>query len=470
MTRRRATATFVASVLLLLAAAGTGAGDVLVRWDRDRVPSRQALGVDAIVIPAAQTAGVQDALAKGYTVYLEAEAGALATLAAPPGLVGGVVVHGAPMAAQLEQVRRRLRSPAARVLVLEERGKWPHVRLNWVTLQNEVLQVSRASAQPWIENNGALVSIAATEAGRPPVLTYAWQPITVSEMHQGPALENYLVAIAEAGTFGADLVLPLHETFQDALLLGMPAARSQWQEIRRYLDFYAWDLPARYERLASIGVVTADPVASFEVLNLLTRHNLAYRLIAPAKLSAAAIERLSLLTVLDPLPPRSLATVEAFVRQGGTAVLAQTSGAASWKGATPLAKSDEQAAFQVSEGRVIERSQPIVDPNAFALSVRDALGREGRVFEIWNGITVIGTPFQAPGGDTLLLTLLNYAHDGRPIQVRVRGNFAAVHYETPESEPVLLPFERRDGTTEFVLPDLRIGARVFLTKDDRAAQ
>ena len=58
------------------------------------------------------------------------------------------------------------------------------------------------------------------------MLTYPWTPSTLSETDEGPALENYLLAIAEAGSFGADLVLPLHERFGRRLLLGQPQARA----------------------------------------------------------------------------------------------------------------------------------------------------------------------------------------------------------------------------------------------------
>jgi hypothetical protein len=46
--------------------------------------------------------------------------------------------------------------------------------------------------------------------------------------------------------------------------------------------------------------------------------------------------------------------------------------------------------------------------------------------------------------------------------MRVRGTFSRVQYESPEQEPLLLPHEQRNGFTEFVIPALRVGGRVFL--------
>ena len=113
-----------------------------------------------------------------------------------------------------------LREPLAQrakvVRVAEDRGKWPDIRTNWVTRNKDVLQVTNRSSQPWLENNAALITIAADRLpeGQRVLLTYAWQPVTVSDLDRGPRLENYLVVIAEAGSFGADLLLPLHERFE----------------------------------------------------------------------------------------------------------------------------------------------------------------------------------------------------------------------------------------------------------------
>ena len=84
-------------------------------------------------------------------------------------------------------------------------------------------------------------------------------------------------------------MLPIHERFQRNLLLGKPEARRWWKEIRSYIDFYSWNLPNRYRPLANIAIVAADPMASFEVMNLLARHNLPFEIIAPERLRAPCL-------------------------------------------------------------------------------------------------------------------------------------------------------------------------------------
>jgi hypothetical protein len=432
---------FVASLLALGLSVNVRA-EVLVRWDRDQIPSPASLGISALVVPATNSAAVQNALAQGYRVYVETDGSTLAGFTPPAG-VAGVVVKGKASDKLVLQLGTRIKPPGARVLALEERGKWPHIRSNWVTRNNEVLQVSGRSAQPWIENNAALLRMVRAERpGSTPLLTYSWQPITLADKDEGPRVENYLVAIAEAGSFGGDLLLPLHERFQTRLLMGQPQARSEWNEIRRYVEFYSWNLPARYQPIANIGVVTAEPMLWFEVMNLLARHNLPFQLISPADVATRDLAALKLLIVLDAPGTAELNTLVEFERRGGAIVIAG-------------------ADVGALKARVVKG---IADPNTFALEMRQVLGPERRVMDIWNGITVIAAPYQDPQGSTVLVTAVNYAHEPLPVQLRVAGTFSLVHYESPEEAPALLPHQHRNGYTEFVLPALRVGGRVFLTR------
>lgn len=414
---------------LLVTAAGSDA-EVLVRWTERRVPSPQFLAVPALLIPSASRDAVRDALTHGYRVYVELPASAAATFTPPgPGLAG-VIVKGEAARMQLAALRARLGTRNVRVLTMDERGSWPHIRANWVTKNNEVLQVAGRSAQPWIESNAALIRIAnAASPDQPPLLTYDWTPAAVSGSDEGPAHENYLVAIAEAGSFGADLVLPLHDRFQRRLLLGQPEALRDWNEIRRYIEFYSGDLPRRYEPIASIGVVTSRPMGWYELMKLLARHNLPFVVIAPSQLPSRSGLPPKLLVVLDELDGRQGRALAELERKGS----------------------------------MVKAVKEVPDPDRFALEMRQALGRDNRVVDIWNGITVLAAPYQEPDGEDVLLTLLNYAHQSLPVQLRVRGTFSRVHYESPEEPAMLLPHQSGDdGHTEVVVPSLRIGGRLFL--------
>ena len=71
------------------------------------------------------------------------------------------------------------------------------------------------------------------------------------------------------------------------------------------------------------------------------------------------------------------------------------------------------------------RSQPVIDASPFIHTV------------FWNGITVLTAPYLDPDGKSMLVTAVNYAHQPLPVQMRVRGTFAVVHYESPD-EPLTL--------------------------------
>jgi hypothetical protein len=454
----------VALAVLLWSPLDSGA-ELLIRWDYEQIPPRDSLGIARVVIPASKTNAIKNAAAEGYEIYLEVDASALAAL--PPGherVVGTVIVGDT--ATHAKSIERWRATFKGKLLVVDPGAKWPHIRTNWVTKNKDVLQVTGRSAQPWIENNAALIRIGAGTRKAAPLLTYAWKPITLADKDEGPQLENYLVAIAESGSFGGSLLLPLHERFQHGLVLGQPRARADWEQIRRYVEFYSWSLPDRYRAIANIGVVTTEPLRSFEVLNLLARHNLPFAVIPPARLAAATADSSSafdLLIVFGTPAPSEIDTLTGFARTGGTVLVMESKGPFPWQTAA-AARTPARVTYAVGKGRVIERTSAVTDPDAFAMDVRQILGRERRVIDIWNGITVLSAPFQEPTGSSLLLTALNYAHQPLPVQFRVRGTFSMVQYESPEEPVRLLSHQHRDGYTEFLLPALRIGGRVFLSR------
>jgi hypothetical protein len=67
--------------------------------------------------------------------------------------------------------------------------------------------------------------------------------------------------------------------------------------------------------------------------------------------------------------------------------------------------------------------------------------------DVWNGITVLVAPYSRPTSEDLVLTVVNYAAQPLPIQLRVRGTFSEVQYEAPGQPAVLLSFEVRNGGT-----------------------
>jgi hypothetical protein len=162
------------------------------------------------------------------------------------------------------------------------------------------------------------------------------------------------------------------------------------------------------------------------------RHNLPFAVVPPAQLTAKALAGIDLIIVLDALDEHAKQQITQYTAAGNA--------------------------------RVVERGEVPADPNTFALEMRQLLGAERRVVDIWNGITVLVAPYSRPADGDVVLTVVNYAAQPLPIQLRVRGTYSHVQYEVPGQPAVLVPFEVRNGGTEFVLPALRVGGRVFLNR------
>lgn len=468
-----------AALVVCLAVPGAADAEILVRWDRPRVPAVDALGVRSLVVPAG-TPAVAAAIEAGYRVYIETGSRGLGTLTVPADVVG-VIVSADASAAQVSTLRRRLAiatagTPPRTVRVLEQRATWPHIRSNWVTSRNGVLQIASSTAQPWLANNFALVRAAKTATpGETPLLTYAWEPRLPSGADVEPSLHDYLVAIGEAGSAGADLVLPIHERLQDRLLLASPEARAWLTRMRAAIDFYAWDLSG-YRHTADVGVlVNGDPMRWFEVLNLLSRHNLPFEPVRLADVATRDLAAFRLLVVLDEPAPAQVDALHAFAKAGGIVVLAGLPGTRPWQSGEPASRTEGRTAWTISSapgdaspltpGQIVELAEPVADPNAFALDMRALLGDDGRTIQIWNGITVLAQHASTDGRAITLLTLLNYAEQPVEVQLRLPGTFSAIHVESPgQGAPALLPFRQRGDHVEFVLPALGPGARVFLTR------
>ena len=149
--------------------------------------------------------------------------------------------------------------------------------------------------------------------------------------------------------------------------------------------------------------------------------------------------------------------------RGAIVVVADAQGPYPWQTAQPVKVNEHTVSYAVGSGRVLELSEPVVDPETFAQDIRRLLGKQGVLLNLWNGLTTIAVPYRSHGGKLKVLNLVNYAAEPVRIQVQVKGSFSAIRYETPGQVccQSLVPV-KHDGFTEFVIPDLMIAGRVHL--------
>ncbi|MGH9403357.1 MAG: hypothetical protein ACRD2P_14755 [Terriglobia bacterium] len=458
---------------------------MFIRWTEPSIPPAKALGVRNLVITwtAAHDSLLQAARRQGYRVYAEvtpAQAAAAARANERDGLAGIIVAApgtgpvpedlghraGAP---SLDALIKGLRAayPALAVRLLEPGGKQPQMRGAMVVGKDGVLEVSSPTQQPWIDSNVALIRFERVyHPDETPLVDFNWNLIDPTEQRYGPPAVDYELAIAEAASFHADLILPLHKNLQKDLAQENPQGWKVWRGIQRYIRFYeptAVNPPVHL--LSNVGVITNDYGASYEGVNLMARHNIPFDVITPAALASGRLNGMALIVVFGPLDGGSAQTVERFATNGGTAVLVGQPGKYPWSSLRSVSKNEDAAVYLTGKGKVVEIAGPITGPEAFARDVWRLLSGPERELTLWNALTTLAAAYRVDGGSAVRLNLVNYSGDPIRVQARVKGSYSGIRYETPErgSWVSLKPVEE-DGFTEFIVPEFRVGARVDLSE------
>jgi NAD(P)-dependent dehydrogenase (short-subunit alcohol dehydrogenase family) len=448
---------------------------VFIRWTYPDVPPAKILGLNDLVISwnDAALSLLESGHKQGYHVYLEATPQqASAAAEAGKNFAAGVLLKVSPSEqTDVDATLQTLRSlhPKLTFLVLNP-GKQPQMRGTLVLDKNGILEVSSPTAQPWLDTNLALVRI--ERAFRPsqvPLYSFQWELIDSLQKLQGPNVEDYLLAVAEAGAFHADLVLSLHENSQKALAQNDPDGINLWKQMRSYLEFYSRRIPS-VEPEANIGVLAGDYKKSYERINLLARHNIPFRILRRSEQTAVRLKELDMLVVLASATQQNVKLITDFAARGGIAILVDLSGSYPWQSAKRVQTGDHWVAYAVGKGRIIELTEALPDPETFAQDIRRLMDKQKVLISLWNALTTVAVPYREPHAGVTTLELVNYAEEPLRVQVQIKGSFHSIRYQTPERGccESLAPVQR-NGFTEFVIPDLRIGGRVHL-KEARAGE
>jgi len=472
LTKRKANG-FLGWFWFVAALAPASRSQVLLRWTIEEMPSAKTLGVSAIVIPWSEEGKKLVPLARkqGYRVYVEAGSNSLAAAAEAVSKEGvaGIILKIEPAGrATADETLHNVRDkyPKLPVLAVSTRAKQPDMK-GWLVFKKDgILEVSSPTSQPWIDSNLALVryerSLGSAET---PIYTFLWDLSDPLQQRQGPSPEDYSLAVAEAGAFHADLILEIPENQQKALAQANGAASENWARVKTYLEFYvrgrstsASEIPAR------VGVVTDDYDLSYEALNLMARHNIAFRVLErAAAVKPGAVEAFDILVVFSRADAELTQSIAAFAERGGIAVLVDLAGDFPWHRSAPAKTNSHAVSYDVGKGRVIELGEAVTDPETFAQDIRRLMVKERIPVSLWNSLTTLVAAYQGEKSDDVVLELVNYAQESLEVQVQVKGNFDAVRFESPEHGccETLKP-SRVDGFTQFVVPDLVIGGRVHL--------
>jgi hypothetical protein len=456
--------------LVCLLPATSGWSKVFLRWTQPSIPPSADMGIKELVVPWDAEALIQNAHKQGYRVYAE-----IPFAQAPGGAriktknLAGIILDPADAKpSQVDETLRQLQSfyPKLPVLVVNAKAKPPQMMGQLVIQQNGVLQVTSPTAQPWIDSNLALVRL--DQAFRPaqtPLYQFQWDLSDPLRQEQGPETPDYLLAVAEAGAFHADLILDLHPKLQTDLLQNNPAGRTVLNQIKRYLAFSSRVAASVGEPEANVGVITDTNGNSYEPVNLFARHNIPFAVLQPSGLKQHSLDAFDLLLVFATPNERTIAAIADFASRGGVAVLVDARGPYPWQSTHPVPAGEHSVSYASGKGRIIELQGPVIDPETFAQDVRRLLEKDKVLISLWNALTTVAVSYDIPGGGQKVVEFVNYAEEPLPIQVQVHGLFSSILYETPEKGccQSLTPVQR-GGFTEFVVPSLRIAGRVRLAR------
>jgi hypothetical protein len=445
-------------------------GNVFVHWTSSALPPAKELGLNDLVLSwnGSFSPQVKAARRRGYRVYVEVSLhqAAAAAETSVSGLEGIILIVRPSEREALEKSLPKLRSahPQLRFVVLNPDGKQPQMRGSLVIKRGSVLEVSSPTAQPWIDTNLALVKIEQrSHQGQVPLYTFSWRGLSDSGQQPAPTAEDYSLAVAEAGSFHANLILELDERLQKALSEHDPEAWTLWNQVRPYASFYAHTAEQGLEAAANVAVVFDDLDTSDEAMNLLARHNIPFKVLRLADLKSMDLEGFDLVVVFAKPDRGACERIADFATHGRTVVIAEAHGSYPWQNGHPVRLNEHAVAYAVGNGKVLELSEPVADPEVFAQDIRRLLGMQNALMSLWNGLTTIAVPYGENGGTVKVLEFVNYAEEPLRVQVQVKGSFASIRYETPEHKccESLVPI-KHNRFTEFVIPELRIAGRVHL--------
>jgi hypothetical protein len=214
---------------------------------------------------------------------------------------------------------------------------------------------------------------------------------------------------------------------------------------------------------ANVAVVVDHLDANEEVLNLLGRHNIPFRVFLPEDLKTEELRGFDVLTVFLKPDTELSERINSFANRGMTVVMVDAHDHYPWQKIQAVQVNEHTTSYVVGNGKVLELASPVSDPEVFAQDVRRLLGKRNALLSLWNGLTTIVLPYKDRDGTLKLLEFVNYSGDPVRVQVRVKGSFTSIRFESPDRGccESLLPV-KQDGFTEFVIPDLTIAGRVHL--------
>lgn len=354
-------------------------------------------------------------------------------------------------------VRERARQAGLRVIHPDTpppgatvvKGVWPGIH----TGRGAAHANAGPTGEPWIDSNGWLVRLTrALEPGREVWVDAAPAPGTAV------TAESYSMAIADSAAYGGRWIVSLDQPLASALAAGKAEARRPWDRIVQTSAFFAahkaW---ADYAPVSVLGVISGfsggDEFFSHELLNLLARAGLQYRILPKSRpLETAGLRAL---TYTDEEPPSAALQkqIADFVSAGGMLIAGKWPAPAGSSLPSPV---ERFSVFSAAKGKIAISKEPPGDPFDFAGDCAVLVSHRYDLVRFWNCGAAMSFYTTAPNARGAIVHLVFYWDRGPDsASVRIAGHFGAVTaatIETPRLAGVQL--ERQKDAVEIHLPQV----------------
>ena len=315
---------------------------------------------------------------------------------------------------------------------LTKNARWPGIR---VTAQS-----SGPTGVPWVDWNGWQVRMMlARDPAKP-----AWVDV---EPPSGATPASYEAAVADAAAFGGRWIASASE----------PA----WPRVTKAAAFFEahrdWDAMAPAGNLAVVSDFSGPiEFLSGEVLNLLARRHIAYRVVHTSRMDDLAGVKGVLYVSRTPAPKQLLD----WAAQGGL-LLAPVGTEA--KGTAE--EDDRWMIYTVGKGRVAVAKKQWGDPYPLAVDAHLLLGRKHDLVRMWNPGSLNTFYKTSADGSAAVVHLVNYAFRGAAHEVTVglMEKYSSATLHTFEGSTPLKPLLAGPGI-ELQMPPLAVYAALELKK------
>jgi hypothetical protein len=332
--------------------------------------------------------------------------------------------------------------------------------------QTNVAELSGPTADPWIDSNGWLLRLANVRSPQKTV----WLMFAPPAAPRVVLLDAYLRAIADTGAWGGRWVVALDSDLQGGLARGDTKAMESWKAIAAAVAFFeqrrAW---TAFEPLGVAGVISdfAGPneTTGQEILNLMGRRNLAYRILEKSAAATASLDGFKALIYVDegaPSPPLRRKLL-AFANQGGLLLVG-----AAWSRPEGQPSGMDHPRIDVrrlGKGRLAVSKTSSADPFLIARDVHMLLGRQYDVARFFNLSAFLSYCTASPDRTRELVQVVSFAirFANDLATAWVPGKYASARLWSLGSEgssPVEMVSE--NGGTSLLLPAVPVYAGIEL--------